>query len=51
MFNSLHVERMEWKRQETENPVQTEQSKMAEAEDEIIAAHEVCKHLALRYVY
>ena len=30
---------------------QLEQSKMVEAEDEIITAHEVCKHLALRYVY
>ena len=30
---------------------QLEQSKMAEVEDEILTAHEVCKHLALRYVY
>ena len=30
---------------------QLEQSKMAEAEDEIVKALEVCKHLALRYVY
>ena len=45
-----YKDRMETARQRTQFR-QLEQSMMAETEDEIITAHEVCKHLALRYVY
>ena len=38
-------------RDKSEEPQEPQQSKMAEVEDDIKTAHEVCKHLALRYVY
>ena len=44
-------DRMETARDREPKFRQLEQSKMEGAEDEILTAHEVCKHLALRYVY